>query len=94
MVLGCPACGAGNEPGDVFCGECGVALAGVVVASSAEAVPPVSERRVCSVLFCDLVGFTPLSEVRDPEEVRELLSAYFETATTVIRRFRCSKPPM
>jgi class 3 adenylate cyclase len=38
---------------------------------------PVAERRLCSVLFCDLVGFTPLSEARDPEEVRELLSAYF-----------------
>ena len=34
----------------------------------------VAERRVCSVLFCDLVGFTPLSEARDPEAVRELLS--------------------
>jgi class 3 adenylate cyclase/tetratricopeptide (TPR) repeat protein len=47
----------------------------------------VAERRLCSVLFCDLVGFTPLSEARDPEEVRELLSAYFETASTVIRRY-------
>ena len=44
------------------------------------AVVPLAERRLCSVLFCDLVGFTPLSEARDPEEVRELLSAYFETA--------------
>jgi class 3 adenylate cyclase/predicted ATPase len=47
----------------------------------------VAERRLCSVLFCDLVGFTPLSEARDPEDVRELLSAYFETASTVIRRY-------
>ena len=31
---------------------------------------------MCSVLFCDLVGFTPLSEARDPEAVRELLSEY------------------
>jgi class 3 adenylate cyclase/tetratricopeptide (TPR) repeat protein len=42
---------------------------------------------VCSVLFCDLVGFTALSETRDPEEVRELLSRYFETARTVIDRY-------
>ena len=46
-----------------------------------------AERRVCSVLFCDLVGFTPLSESRDPEEVRELLTRYFETARTVIGRY-------
>jgi class 3 adenylate cyclase/tetratricopeptide (TPR) repeat protein len=47
----------------------------------------VAERRVCSVLFCDLVGFTPLSEARDPEAVRELLSRYFEVARMVIGRY-------
>jgi class 3 adenylate cyclase/predicted ATPase len=47
----------------------------------------VAERRVCSVLFCDLVGFTPLSEARDPETVRELLSEYFVAARTVIGRY-------
>jgi class 3 adenylate cyclase/tetratricopeptide (TPR) repeat protein len=47
----------------------------------------VAERRVCSVLFCDLVGFTPLSESRDPEAVRELLSEYFVLARTVIGRY-------
>jgi class 3 adenylate cyclase/predicted ATPase len=47
----------------------------------------VAERRVCSVLFCDVVGFTPLSEARDPEAVRELLSEYFELARTVIGRY-------
>jgi class 3 adenylate cyclase len=47
----------------------------------------VAERRVCSVLFCDVVGFTPLSESRDPEVVRELLSQYFAVARTVIGRY-------
>jgi class 3 adenylate cyclase/predicted ATPase len=42
---------------------------------------------VCSVLFCDVVGFTPLSEARDPEAVRELLSQYFRVARTVIIRY-------
>ena len=46
-----------------------------------------AERRVCSVLFCDLVGFTPLAESRDPEAVRELLSEYFDRARTVIGRY-------
>jgi len=39
------------------------------------------------VLFADLVGFTPLSESRDSEEVRELLSRYFDTARTLIERY-------
>jgi class 3 adenylate cyclase len=48
---------------------------------------PVAERRVCSVLFCDVVGFTPLSESRDPEAVRELLTQYFAVARTVVGRY-------
>ena len=41
---------------------------------------------MCSVLFADLVGFTPLSESRDPEDVRALLSRYFEIARTIVGR--------
>jgi class 3 adenylate cyclase/tetratricopeptide (TPR) repeat protein len=48
---------------------------------------PVAERRVCSVLFCDVAGFTRLSEARDPEAVRELLSQYFDVARTIIGRY-------
>jgi class 3 adenylate cyclase/tetratricopeptide (TPR) repeat protein len=40
-----------------------------------------------SVLFADLVGFTTLSEHRDPEEVRELLSRYFDRCRTIIARY-------
>jgi class 3 adenylate cyclase/tetratricopeptide (TPR) repeat protein len=47
----------------------------------------VAERRVVSVLFADLVGFTPISEGLDPEEVRELLSRYFDAARQVIGRY-------
>ena len=56
-------------------------------AVAAAAAGQVAERRVCSVLFCDVVGFTPLSEARDPEAVRELLSEYFDRARTVIGRY-------
>ncbi|MGH9103763.1 MAG: adenylate/guanylate cyclase domain-containing protein, partial [Acidimicrobiales bacterium] len=49
--------------------------------------PGVAERRVCSVLFCDLVSFTTLSELRDAEEVRGLLSSYFHAAKTVVERY-------
>jgi len=47
----------------------------------------VSERRLVSVLFADLVGFTTISEARDPESTRELLSAYFEASRQVIERY-------
>ena len=47
---------------------------------------PVAERRLVTVLFADLVGFTPLAEERDAEEVRELLTRYFELAGEVIAR--------
>ena len=46
-----------------------------------------SERRLVSVLFADLVGFTTLSEHRDPEEVRELLSSYFDRCRSLIERY-------
>ena len=97
-VGGCPSCGAPVIAGHHFCRACGAALAEVTPAPSADVpagpatVPgpgrePTAERRVCSVLFCDVVGFTPLSEARDPEAVRELLSEYFEVARTVITRY-------
>ncbi len=48
---------------------------------------PVATRRVTSVLFGDLVGFTSLSEVRDQEEVRELLSRYFDECRQIISMY-------
>src|SRR3712207_3146941 len=86
----CPACGAGNEAEDRFCGECGSPLEEAPAQREevgATRDMPLAERRLVSVLFADLVGFTTLSESRDAEEVRELLSSYFETARQVIGRY-------
>lgn len=49
--------------------------------------PNVTERRVVSVLFVDLEGFTSFSEGRDPEEVRSLITDYFDLAREVVDRF-------
>ncbi|HYL71359.1 MAG TPA: adenylate/guanylate cyclase domain-containing protein, partial [Candidatus Dormibacteraeota bacterium] len=46
-----------------------------------------AERRLVSVLFADLVGFTSLSEQRDAEEVRELLTRYFDTCRALVGRY-------
>jgi class 3 adenylate cyclase/predicted ATPase len=55
--------------------------------TAAVAAATVSERRLVSVLFADLVGFTTLAEHRDPEEVRELLSQYFDRCRALIGRY-------
>ena len=56
-------------------------------ARAVTAAAPAAERRLVSVLFADLVGFTTLSESRDAEEVRELLSRYFDTCRRLIELY-------
>jgi class 3 adenylate cyclase/tetratricopeptide (TPR) repeat protein len=48
---------------------------------------PIAERRLVSILFADLVAFTALSDGRDPEEVQDLLTRYFEACRAVIARY-------
>ncbi len=55
--------------------------------AGAEDRAPTTERRVVSVLFADLVGFTELSASRDPEAVRELQARYFEHTREAIARY-------
>jgi class 3 adenylate cyclase/tetratricopeptide (TPR) repeat protein len=84
----CHACGEEIVPGARFCGECGATLGnGQAPAAAGPAAVSVAERRLVSVLFADLVGFTTLSEHRDPEQVRELLSSYFDRCRTLIERY-------
>jgi class 3 adenylate cyclase/tetratricopeptide (TPR) repeat protein len=63
-------------------------VAGTGPAAVRAGLPPaVAERRVVTVLFADMVGFTALSEGRDAEAVRELLTQYFDLARQVIDRY-------
>ncbi|HKF84748.1 MAG TPA: adenylate/guanylate cyclase domain-containing protein [Candidatus Limnocylindrales bacterium] len=100
LAVACTACGTPNTPGARFCGECGTALVSAALTPGTSAPPgsgpvaagspfaaPVAERRLVTVLFADLVGFTMLAEGRDAEAVRELLSTYFELASETIRRY-------
>ncbi len=82
LGLLCPRCGAENDSSDRFCGSCGATLTADVGASRAPTGG--SERRFVSVLFADLVGFTAHSEHRDPEDVRQLLSRYFDRSRSLI----------
>jgi class 3 adenylate cyclase/tetratricopeptide (TPR) repeat protein len=85
LAVACARCGTPNAPDAKFCGECAAPLSGGTTATPP--APRVAERRLVSVLFADLVGFTPYSEGKDPEEVREMLSAWFEQVTEIVRRY-------
>ncbi len=99
--MACPACGAINLPGAKFCSECGTPVA-VVAGSgtatgpsaarerpdgSAPEAPNPTERRLVSILFADLVGFTARSDGEDPERVREFLDGYFRLAREIVERY-------
>jgi class 3 adenylate cyclase len=74
----CPSCGREN-PGDArFCNACGSPLP--------EPVAEREQRKVVTVLFCDLVGSTALGESSDPEVVRGRLTRTFEDLRAIIER--------
>ncbi len=74
----CKRCGQENPAGARFCLACGAAL---------DAEPAKQERKLVSVLFVDLVGFTGQSEQADPEDVRDRLRAYQVAAQQTIEAF-------
>jgi len=80
-VTTCQACGK-ELPGEFpFCAFCGAAL-------EVAQVPAVErERRVVSVLFCDLVSFTAASEQADVEDVQRHLVAYHQTVRERVEAF-------
>src|SRR6202040_2261629 len=76
----CATCGHENQAGAKFCSECG---------STMGEIAPVTreERKVVTVLFADLVGFTSRAEQLDPEDVRALLSPYYARLRAELERF-------
>jgi class 3 adenylate cyclase len=88
LTSSCPACGEPNRGDARFCGACGSALAPPGHAdetpTSGAREGPAAERRLVTVLFVDLVGFTAFASGRDPEHVRELQQGYFERAAASV----------
>jgi class 3 adenylate cyclase/tetratricopeptide (TPR) repeat protein len=79
-VRRCPSCGEENDDRARFCWSCGAPL-------DADRAPASEERKVVSVLFVDLVGFTARSDQSDPEDVRATLRIYHERLKREIERF-------
>jgi class 3 adenylate cyclase len=76
-VLVCARCGQQNPDGAKFCNACGAVLEERAIGE---------ERRVISVLFVDLVGFTGRAERLDPEDVRAILTPYYERVREELQR--------
>ncbi len=95
----CAACGFANLAHASFCAECGARL----IAARPDDVPTAPsrasgkfsadpnldsvERRQLTVLFCDLVGSTPLSSRLDPEELREVIGTFHRCIASTVERF-------
>src|ERR1700682_5390026 len=76
----CPSCGHENQPGARFCSQCAAPLA--------EAAPaPTEERKIVTVVFADLVGFTARAEQLDPEDVRALIAPYHQRLRSQLERY-------
>ncbi|HEY5860798.1 MAG TPA: AAA family ATPase, partial [Actinomycetota bacterium] len=83
LVRTCPSCGSLVPAQARFCPECGTSLD----VASTPATVPVEERRVLSILFADLAGFTQRSDHADPEDVRGILVPFHAIAKEEIERF-------
>jgi class 3 adenylate cyclase len=77
-VIVCSECGRDNPDDARFCNSCGAPLGPVAA--------PREQRKVVTVLFCDVTGSTSLGEQLDPEAMRTVMARYFETARTAIER--------
>lgn len=82
LVRHCPTCGTDAPPTARFCAECGGEVSGPADAPGAE-----GERRQLTVMFCDLVGSTDLSQRLDAEDLRTVVRAYQDAAARVIERY-------
>lgn len=101
LALRCPACGTESQPGFRFCGACGTGLGTAPAPDAAESgestentgsqeatpAPQAAERRQTTVLFCDLVDSTRLSDELDPEDLREVIRRYQAAAALIVDQY-------
>jgi len=96
----CGSCGTELTPTAKFCSECGTTTRAGQSSGTMEgtAAPyrlpdpdrleePGAERRQLTVMFCDIVGSTELSEKLDPEILRDVVRSYHKTTGRVVGRY-------
>jgi len=104
----CRSCGAANPPENRFCGQCGEPLDGPALQDAGAADPYASqphpapivaakgmlpgEMKQVTVLFCDIVNSTPLTERLGPEAMRDLVTAFLEASLAEVHRYGGTAP--
>lgn len=94
----CPGCQAPVKADQKFCAQCGTALdqasppapsprPAPATPPSAQPAQPAGDRRVVTVLFTDVSGFTAMSEKLDPEQVTEIVNNFFQVLVEPIYRY-------
>jgi class 3 adenylate cyclase len=106
LEFACPACGAANPAENRFCGRCGAPFEAPGLHDSAAIEPytprpvPASaprdirpgEMKQVTVLCCDIVNSTPLTERIGPEAMRDLIAAFLETSLAEVHRYGGTAP--
>jgi class 3 adenylate cyclase/tetratricopeptide (TPR) repeat protein len=98
LAANCARCGASNEPGEKFCGECGAALSQSPTATKARGaairVPDSpapenleGERKTVTALFADIKGLTELEQDLDPEEARAIVDPALKLMIDAVQRY-------
>jgi class 3 adenylate cyclase/tetratricopeptide (TPR) repeat protein len=100
----CPSCGSGNPPENRFCGQCGAPLDQPALQEAAARGPFIpkaaaglgtalpGEMKQVTVLFCDIVGSTRLTERLGAEAMRDLVSAFLAASLAEVDRYGGTAP--
>jgi class 3 adenylate cyclase/tetratricopeptide (TPR) repeat protein len=107
LGMGCPSCGAANPPEHRFCGQCGAPLAAPGLQDSVSPEPYIprpsaraadgktalpGEMKQVTVLFCDIVNSTALTERLGAEAMRDLVSSFLEASLAEVHRYGGTAP--
>jgi class 3 adenylate cyclase/tetratricopeptide (TPR) repeat protein len=94
----CARCGASNEPGEKFCGECGISLSPPIPSLASDGQPrwfgafpsadiADGERKTISALFADIKGSTELMQELDPEEAQAIVDPALQMMIEAVRHY-------
>ena len=82
----CPECNLEIPDGSKFCNSCGYQITeGLDEAKDSRIMD--SERKLVTVMFSDMSGYTAMTERLDPEEVKAIMSEIFSKITKILKGY-------